>query len=286
MVVRMPWEAATQVRSVAMRPGVPSRAIVLPAPSEVAASPGARWLPLARVAWLVVAAFAFGLFIAGIPAQLARLQVPCPAVSCASGQLPPAALRALGELGLTPGFYAGYAVALNVAFMAAYGGVAALILRRGPAGRGTLITALALLTFPASFGGTSSALAAAHPAWAPAVAALDTLGSAMFTLFLFLFPDGRYVPRWTRWVVLAWIAQQASAALLPALPLAVGDWPVPAQLATVVGLLGTAIYAQGYRYRRVSDEAQRRQTRLVVLGLAIALVSYPVIVLALALLDP
>src|SRR4051812_32597121 len=111
MIVRMPWEAATQVRSVAMRPGVPSRAISFPVPPEVAGAPGVRWLPFARVGWLVVATFACGLFVAGIPAQLARLRVPCPAASCASGQLAPAALGALGELGLTPGFYAGYAVA-------------------------------------------------------------------------------------------------------------------------------------------------------------------------------
>jgi hypothetical protein len=37
---------------------------------------------------------------------------------------------------------------------------------------------------------------------------LHFLGAASFGLFLYLFPDGRFVPRWGRWVVLVWIGWQ------------------------------------------------------------------------------
>lgn len=269
-----------------MHPGAPPRTIVSPTPSGIVATARGRGWALARAGWLALAVLSLGLFIAGIPAQLARLQIPCPASSCESGQLSPVTLQALGELGLSPRFYATYAVVLDVIFLVAYGAVAALIFRYGPPGRLTLTTALALLTFGGTFAGATGALAGAHPAWAPAVAALDALGSIAFTCFLFLFPDGRFIPRWTRWIGLVWVVQQSVAVLVPAAPLAVGDWPFPAQLAVVLGLLGAAIYAQVYRYRRVSDGAQRRQTRLVVLGIAVALITYPTIALGLALLNP
>ena len=62
-----------------------------------------RTLLLARVAWVAVAALSVGLFVAGIPAEFAQLQVPCPTAVCSSGQLPPAGLRSLEDLGFSLG---------------------------------------------------------------------------------------------------------------------------------------------------------------------------------------
>jgi hypothetical protein len=169
-------------------------------------------LLLARAAWLTVAAVTLGLFVAGVPAQFAQLQVVCPSAgNCPPqdgiGQLSPAGLRALYDLGLSLGFFAAYGVALDVVLAAVYSAVAALVFWRTSADRMALFVALALLTFgTATFPESLYALAAAHPAWWPPVAVLNFLGSTSFSLFLYLFPDGRFVPRWTRWVALAWIA--------------------------------------------------------------------------------
>ena len=72
----------------------PQHVPAAPRPILVAVLRG-RWLGLARAGWVVLTFLSLGLFIAGIPAEFAQLQVVCPTEFCASGQLPPAGLRAL-----------------------------------------------------------------------------------------------------------------------------------------------------------------------------------------------
>ena len=94
-------------------------------------------------------------------------------------------------------------------------------------------------------------------------------------MFLYLFPDGRFVPRWTRWVALAWIAWQLPRYWFP-------SWSSsdlnssPSWLAVTVWVvvLGTALYAQTYRYRRASNAVQQQQIKWVVFGIAAAVLTF------------
>jgi hypothetical protein len=126
-----------------------------------------RWLLLARVAWILVAALAVGLFIRGIPAEFALLHVPChAAVMCPTGQLSLSGLHALEGLSLSVDSFAAYSVAMDILFAAVCTAVAALIFWRRSDDRMGLLVSLALLTFgTATFVFTMEALAARHPAW-------------------------------------------------------------------------------------------------------------------------
>ena len=68
-----------------------------------------------RLGWAAVAALSVGLFAAGVPSEFARLQTPCPTPICPTGQLPPAGLQSLTDLGFTPRFYAAATVAIGLA---------------------------------------------------------------------------------------------------------------------------------------------------------------------------
>jgi signal transduction histidine kinase len=256
------------------------RAAAAVAGSERAASAAAedtrlrgRWLLAARAAWLSIAAVTLGIFVAGIPAEDADAQSMCPTASCASGQLGPAGLRALHALGLSLGFYVGYAIALQVVVAGVFCAVAAVIFWRRSDDRMALFASLTLLTFGAAgLTGTPIALANLFPALALLVASVRYLGSASFDLFLFLFPSGRFVPRWTRWVALAWITVQAGHDFFPRSPFASDTWPVILATAVWGSFFGCVIYSQIYRYRYVSTAAQRQQIRWVVLGITAGLV--------------
>jgi signal transduction histidine kinase len=245
-----------------------------------------RWLLLARAAWLAVAAAALGLFVAGVPAQFAQLQVMCSAGSnCPPldgvGQLLPDGLRALHDLGLSVSFFAAYAVALDVVLAAVYSAVATLIFWHKSADRMALFVALALLTFAtATFTDTMYVLVAARPAWWPLVAVLNFIGLASFGLFLYLFPDGRFVPRWTRWVALAWIAWLVPKYWIPTWP-DLNSWTLWLDAVVWLGAFGTIVYAQVYRYRRVSNTVQRQQTKWVIFGITAGLTGFLGINLAL-----
>src|SRR5918995_355308 len=95
----------------------------LPAPARPLRG---RSLILARAAWVVVVALAVSLFVAGVPAEFALLHEPCPTARCTTGQLPPAGLRALEDLGLSPSSFAAYLVSWDAVFATVWFAVAAL----------------------------------------------------------------------------------------------------------------------------------------------------------------
>jgi hypothetical protein len=241
------------------------------------------------VAWIVVATLAVGLFAIGIPAEFKQLQIPCPTVTCSTGQLPPAGLHALRDLGLSPGSFAAYTVAMDVLFAAVCCVVAALIFWRRSDDRMGMFVSLALLTFgTATFTFTMETLAARQPAWETPTSFLHFLGAASFGLFLYLFPDGRFVPRWARWVALVWIAWQLPRYFFPDWYLNPNPYTWHALINTAVwlGALGTAIYSQVYRYRRTASSAQRQQIKWVVFGISAALAGFLGISLILGVFAP
>jgi hypothetical protein len=222
-----------------------------------------------------VAVLAVALFVAAIPAEFALLRVPCPTVRCPTGQLPPAGLRALQDLSLSIGSFAAYSVAMDVVFAAVCIAVAALIFLRRSDDRMALMVSLALLTFgTATFTFTMAALAARYPLWEIPVAFLHFLGAASFGLFLYLFPDGRFVPHWTRWVALVWIGWQLAEHFFPSWVSDPNAWQTLTETMVVSGALGTAIYSQIHRYRHVSNPTQQQQIKWVVFGISVALAGF------------
>ena len=233
-----------------------------------------RWLILARTGWLILGALAVGLFAAGIPAEFAQLQLGCPTQSCASsGGMAPVELTLLENLGFSIDFFAAYGIALEIIFASVYIVVAALTFWRKSSDRLARFVSLALLLF-----GTSTqsyameALVQAHPVWGPLVDGLHFLGSASFSLFLFIFPDGRFVPRRSRWVALIWIAWLLPRYWFPDWPPSdSGTWLAWANVFVWLGAFGTAIYSQAYRYRHVSNTVRQQQTKWVVFGITMGL---------------
>jgi signal transduction histidine kinase len=246
-----------------------------------------RSLILARAVWIVVAVLAVSFFVAGIPSEFAMFQTICQP-ACTTGQLSPAGLHALRDLGLSLDFYAAYAVVLDVVFAAVYGTVAAVIFWRKPADRMALFVSFALLTFgTANFPDTINALAMEHSAWWWPVAFLNFLGAASFGFFLYLFPDGRFVPRWTRWVAFAWIAWQLPKYWFPSWASSdLNSWPGWLAVTVWAVALGTVVYAQVFRYRRVSNAVQRQQIKWVVFGISAAVMAFLGIAVTLSAFAP
>lgn len=127
------------------------------------------------------------------------------------------------------------------------------------------------------FGGSAltsdvpAALSAAHPFfWFP-VHLFDYLGQVAFCVFFYIFPSGRFVPRWTRLLALAVALLWVPNIFFRGSPLNVLGGPVFA------GLLVSLVAAQVYRYRWASSPSQRQQTKWVVFGVAVALVGFAIV---------
>ena len=99
---------------------------------------------------------------------------------------------------------------------------------------------------------------------------LTYVGYISWMLFFYLFPSGRFVPRWTRWLAL--IYGVFFFGLWTFTPFGPESWPPPLFIAAVLAVWGSFPMAQIYRYARVSSQTERQQTKWVVFGVAVAIV--------------
>lgn len=238
-----------------------------------------RQLAGARAVWLVVAGLVVALFGASLPAGSAYLRTVCTEGPCTGPQLSVAGARALEAAGLSVDAFAAYSLSVIVVFAAAHFVLAGLIFRRTSQDPVALLASLMLVTFGATFPPTLDWLGASDPAWFWPSAFVRTLGLCLFFVYFYVFPDGRFVPAWTRAMVPVMVAVQASASFFPSSPLSYGTWPAPLMFLLFLGWFGTAIVAQLHRYRRVSGPVERQQTKWVVFGLATALIGFLAVVL-------
>jgi hypothetical protein len=233
-----------------------------------------RWLLFARVVWAAVALLTVGVFVLSIPSEFARLQSPCTdTVSCNwLIRLTPQHVRELGDLGLSVDFFAAYFITLEAAFTLAPIAVGAIIFWRRPDDRMTLLVSLVLLMYWAGITYPYHLLKLPR-FWEMLSAMVALVGVAAILLFMYVFPDGRFVPRWARWLALVSIVVFAPSILFPYSSLSL--WWHPLLNAMVsAGVFGSIAIVQIYRYRRVSTFAQRQQIKWVVLGIVAAAVGY------------
>jgi len=159
-------------------------------------------------------------------------------------------------------------LALSVLFVASYTGIAGIIFWRKSnewiamlSAFTFLLIVLDVLTPPPEVLNSN--------AWLNWLFALiGCLRWTSFLAFLLLFPNGKFVPRWTRFVLLGWIALQIPWNFFPASPLSPQAWPAPLTLLVELGAWVTGFCVQVYRYRRISNQVQRQQTKWVVFGVA------------------
>ncbi len=224
-----------------------------------------RWLLLARVAWLSVAALGITLTILSIPIFFAQVQQGCTGAASDNPCLSPQDLQALEQLGLSPAFFATILIVPILIVVLVLIGLGALLFWRKSAEPFTLFVGFLLMLAGTQSVGLPGLLAVVPPAWWVPVAALGFLNDAGFILFLYLFPNGQFVPRWTRWPALAGILERALVDFFPGSLLS--HWPAAVFGLFDLGLYGSVIVAQVSRYRRHSTPVERQQTKWVVLAL-------------------
>jgi len=231
-----------------------------------------RWLFLTRVAWVAVAITALAIVVFSVPSSFEHYRGVCTAeaevcVERAVDQPTPEGVRALQDVGLSVRSYALLNVVVDKVFQLMWFAVGALIFWRRSDDRMALLVSVFLVSFgPVTVDPTAAnALISSQPAWWLPVRSVENVGDVSIVLFFLLFPSGRFVPHWTRWLAVALIAFQVSGVLFP------GVYSRSPSLETVsflvfLGGVVSLVWSQVYRYRRFSSPEQRRQTKWVVFG--------------------
>ncbi|MGH8927587.1 MAG: hypothetical protein ACRDWH_04515 [Acidimicrobiia bacterium] len=186
----------------------------------------------------------------------------------------PSFLEAMDQLGISPVWAAwvGFVLPTAVAF-----GVAIIVRRGRPNDPAALLFGIALVGLCLLLAGVGTALTTVWPM--SLARSVDVVAMMAMAFGLYLFPNGRFVPSWTRWpafgLALLSVALPQTGAVARAIGTGTADGHSPAvrNLVAVVAVVtfGTWFGAQVYRYRRRSTMLERLQSRWVLFGFALVI---------------
>jgi hypothetical protein len=224
------------------------------------------WLTGARIAWVMVVVSTLVLAVAGFLVGFQRPELISP----------PSIRTALDQAGIS------HDVAILIGLVlpwVAFTTTGLFIFWRKSDDGAAMLFALLLVVW----GGTTlralEALERAHSGlWLP-VRLLSLTAVFLLLIVLLVFPDGRFVPGWTRLlagaavpllVLFADVSRTMNALPDPPEGISLERFALQALVASV--FLATGLWAQVYRYRHVSGPVQRQQTRWVVFSLGLIFV--------------
>lgn len=207
-----------------------------------------RWRRLARGLWLFLFLLPLALFAAGLPPFFRAQQ----AISTG---------------------YALYIVTLDILLMGSFALAALLIFWRRSDDWFALFISIGLVMTGTRFSNEIGYLAELGPGWDVAATFVNFIGALAALVFFYYFPDGQIVPRKIRPLLGVWFLWVFAWQWFPPAINPVIQQPLAARLFDLA-LLGTGVYAQIYRYRRVADPVQKQQTKWAVYGAIVAVSGY------------
>src|SRR6185295_10867683 len=95
------------------------------------------------------------------------------------------------------------------------------------------------------------------------------VGSLLFFIAFFIFPDGRFIPRWTRWLAVVVFIYIGASILPQDVPLRIDNLSPFLSMLLPFIFFGIAVYAQVSRFRAATP-SQRQQTKGLVYGVGIS----------------
>jgi signal transduction histidine kinase len=204
--------------------------------------------------WLALTIGAIGLFSAGLPFSVDKL-----------------------ALGLTG--YEAILLVLEIVFSCICFAAGLVLLFALPGVTMAIFLSAMLILLGAATPSMTEDLRQAVPALAPAVYALRTASLISFLITFYVFPDGRFVPGWSRAAAVGWTLANIAWAIFPALPYNTihgATWRATPLASFLVALawVATGVAAQIVRYCRMQEPGARRQIRWTALGLLAAALSF------------
>ena len=219
-----------------------------------------RWTTAAHITWAVLIVCTLVLYCISIPDYFARLQVSCVTTLCAPGQLSLSATQSLHRLGLSLKGYAILSLLLGIVWSFVWYVIGGLLAWRKFNDWMALLLALTFVmqgseSILSTLGGGSSA-------WQFPALLVGFLAYLLLSLVFVIFPNGRFVPRWSYWLVVLYIPESVQFNFFPSITSPA--WVALAGNLLFVGLIICLLVCQVYRYWRISTLVERQQTKWIV----------------------
>lgn len=197
----------------------------------------------------------------------------------------------LAALGLSLDFFSAYFLGLELLVVAGSLAVAGLIVWKRASDWFPMLVALSL-TLLGLVPPLIDGLHFDNPQWTVPISTLRLFIQTILMAIFCLYPNGRFQPNWTRWLLIGW--SLFALGVLLTQPLMLADTAVLANtrtlqdaiwLLTGVGWYSVAIWGQVIRYRRHASPLEKQQMKWVLLGFAI-LVLFTIVVAVLLISNP
>ena len=227
-------------------------------------------LTVARLGTIGLAILTMAVFLPLLPVYLSYLHTVCVDTACPVGRLTPQTVQVLLAVGLSVNAFVACTLVLTLLSLLMCWSVAAVIVWQKSDDWMALLVAVMLMLMGTSYV-THLVLQQPSPWQVPALF-LNVLAFGALFLVFSLFPSGRFVPSWISWLPTGWIAWGLLIFLMHDVP---GFYQLYllGYLCELIAIVGT----QWHRYRRVSTGVQRQQTKWVVWGSSVAMMSVVVI---------
>jgi hypothetical protein len=221
------------------------------------------WLRLARLLVLAFMLFCALVFIAGVFYYQGYAAHPPDKLTF--WKYSPGELDAiLGRIGLSTHGWIQLELISAIIIAVIFFGIGIFIyLRKKDDGFGLYIAA-AFVLYGTFAGSPVTALAGTHPALEPILTPLGVIARLGLWLVFYLFPDGHFVPRWTRWAAALLVLSFVVNIIVYG-----GGIPPPPLFLIMIPVLVIGLLSQVYRYQKISNAVQRQQTKWVVLALMV-----------------
>lgn len=150
---------------------------------------------------------------------------------------------------------------------------AGLILWRKSSDKMGLFSAVTILTFAAANTSAIMIMEMYSGNWQMLAACVMAMGYGFLLIFLYVFPDGRFVPSWTKYVSIAWVAWVVTWPFVPQLSAIADQLPRGLVFGILTPLYLSGVSAQAYR-RRNTSAVELQQTKWTLFGLSVAVLGF------------
>ncbi|MBW5447638.1 hypothetical protein GE107_16390 [Cohnella sp. CFH 77786] len=190
----------------------------------------------------------------------------------------------LNRIGLPVSFYSGVIGGIAALSFASFFAVSWILYRYGSNDPVCYATSILLMATGSAFTNDGSTL---EP-WPLAIHAFEfqDILFGLSYLLLFLYPDGVFTPRWTKYFAIYGLFFALTPYFAPSTVLDMSTWPLTIRVVQSSVLFALIVYSQIHRYRRTFSPEQRQRTKwfigstaLYVVGAAfmLAVGSHPVV---------
>lgn len=233
------------------------------------------WLLLARAVWIVLTLVSIWILIAAVIGLYTAWRKPCPALPLDANAFCVAEEQALHQLGLSHNFYSVYFSTALLVEVLPWILVGILVFsRKSHEPFGLFFSLLLVVSGTVAFDpGITTLVITNYSRFGVLLDFVRFIGSGLLILW-YLYPDGHFAPRWTRWLAMLWVVLTFFAYYFSDSPLNYELWPEPLPRGVAILFAASIAASLVYRFRKAADRVQRQQIKSVAFSISIFALVY------------